>query len=130
MRLLLIILLLASTATTRAQNKEQKTLDQQFEMKKYYLVFLKKGPNRDTDKVKVNAIMKQHLEHLTKMYEDGKMSLAGPLLVENDIRGICVYHIDDMEEVRRLAESDPAVKAGRLVVEVLPWYSAKGMILK
>jgi uncharacterized protein YciI len=28
------------------------------------------------------------------------------------------------EEVRRIAESDPAVKAGLLEVEVRPWYVA------
>jgi uncharacterized protein YciI len=130
MRLLFTLLLFALSTTTYAQDKDKKTLDQQFEMKKYYMVFLKKGPNQDTAKAKNAELMKAHLAHLTKMYEEGKMSLAGPLLIDHDIRGICVYHIDDMAEVRRLAESDPAVQAGRFVVEVLPWYSAKGMILK
>lgn len=130
MRLLFTLLLFALSTTTYAQDKDKKTLDQQFEMKKYYMVFLKKGPNQDTAKAKTAELMKAHLAHLTKMYEEGKMSLAGPLLIDHDIRGICVYHIDDMAEVRRLAESDPAVQAGRFVVEVLPWYSAKGMILK
>lgn len=128
MKLFAALLLLISSAPSFAQDKDKKTLDKQFEMKKYYMVFLKKGPNQDT--AKTAELMKAHLAHLTKMYEDDKMSLAGPLLIDHDIRGICVYHIDDMAEVRRLAESDPAVQAGRFVVEVLPWYSAKGMILK
>lgn len=130
MRSFILLFLLATSAPTFAQDKSSKTMDQQFEMKKYYMVFLKKGPNQDTSKSKTAELMKAHLAHLTKMYEEGKMSLAGPLLIDHDIRGICVYHIDDMAEVRRLAESDPAVQAGRFVVEVLPWYSAKGMILK
>jgi len=74
--------------------------------------------------------MKDHLAHLTKMFDENKMSLCGPMLDDGDIKGVCVYHIDDEKEVKRLAESDPAVKSGRLVVEIHPWYSARGMTLK
>lgn len=128
MRLFIVLFLLAAGVAANAQSKG--TLDKQFEMKQYYLVLLKRGPNQDTASATVKPLMQAHLAHLTRMYEEGKMSLCGPLMVDHDIRGICVYNIDDKEEVRRLAESDPAVRAGRLVVEVLPWYSAKGMILK
>jgi hypothetical protein len=32
------------------------------------------------------------------------------------------------DEVRRLAENDPAVKAGRLKVEIVRWYFEKGAV--
>ena len=128
MRLLILICLLAFSITAPAQKKA--TMEKRFEMKQYYLVLLRRGPEQGQDTATLSALMKQHLAHLTRMYDEGKMSMCGPLGVDHDIRGICIYHIDDMQEVKRLAELDPAVKAGCLVAEVLPWYSAKGMILK
>ncbi|GAA4464624.1 hypothetical protein GCM10023093_15380 [Nemorincola caseinilytica] len=126
--LIATICFLAFSLTAAAQKKE--TPETQYEMKKYYLVLLKRGPEQGQDSATLAALMKEHLAHLERMYNENKMSMCGPLAVDNEIRGICVYHIDDIEEVRRLAGSDPAVKAGRLTVQVLPWYTAKGMILK
>jgi uncharacterized protein YciI len=128
MRLWIFICLLAISLSAAAQEKDKS--EDRFEMKEYYLVFLKRGSAEIKDTAVLSQLMKGHLAHLTRMYDEGKMSLCGPLGVENELRGICVYHIDNIDEVRRLAESDPAVKAGRLRVEVYPWYSAKGMILK
>ncbi len=110
--------------------KESKSLDKE-EMKTYYLVFLKSGPNRGQDSVTAAEIQKGHMAHLTKMYNEGKMDLAGPIMKkEQDIRGICVYNVASLEEAKALAESDPAVKSGRLIVEILPWYSMKGAVLR
>jgi uncharacterized protein YciI len=64
------------------------------------------------------------------MYTEGKMDLAGPIMNEGDIRGICVYNVKNMDEAKTLAESDPAVRSGRLIVEILPWYSQKGAKLR
>ena len=95
-------------------------------MKTYYLVFLLKGPNRSQDSTVSAKIQEAHLAHLTKMYNEGKMAIAGPLLDDQDLRGICVYDVKTLEEAKALAESDPAVKAGRLKVEVHPWMSQRG----
>ena len=125
-RLMLLILILPMFTTAQ----EEKNLNEKFEMKEYYLVFLKEGPHRNQDSVTASKIQERHLAYLTKMYDDDKMSICGPLMDENAIKGMCVYHVGSLEEAKRLAEGDPAVKSGRLLVEVHPWYSAKGMILK
>jgi hypothetical protein len=39
---------------------------------------------------------------------------------------MCVYRVGSIDEARKLAEDDPAVKAGRLRVEVMTWYVQKG----
>ena len=39
-----------------------------------------------------------------------------------------MYQVGSLSEARRLAESDPAVRAGRLRVEVMNWYTEKGAI--
>ncbi len=99
-------------------------------MKTYYLVFLKKGPNRSQDSLTLEKLQEKHLAHLTNMANSGKMNLAGPLMEDGDIRGICVYNTATMEEARELANADPAVAAGRLIVEVHPWYAMKGACLR
>lgn len=109
--------------------KKTKAIEKE-EMKTYYLVFLKKGPKRDQDSTTSAEIQKGHMAHLNKMYNEGKMDLAGPIMNEGDIRGICVYNVKNMDEAKALAESDPAVRSGRLIVEILPWYSQKGAKLR
>ncbi len=135
--LLFITALMCSTLWATAQSSGSKThkgktsasLDKE-EMKTYYLVFLKKGPKRDQDSATAAEIQKGHMAHLTKMYNEGKMDLAGPIMSDHAIRGICVYNVKTMEEAKQLAESDPAVTSGRLIAEIIPWYSQKGALLR
>lgn len=122
-----ISLLLISTFSFAQDNK---TIDKKYEMKTYYLVFLKKGENRTQDSVTVSKLQEQHMAHLTKMADSGKMDICGPLMEDIDIRGICIYNVATKEEAEKLANEDPMVKAGRLKVEVHPFYSAKGVSLK
>jgi hypothetical protein len=39
---------------------------------------------------------------------------------------MCIFRCGSIDEARELAEADPAVKAGRLRVEVMTWYVEKG----
>lgn len=117
------------TKSLVTQNKP-KHIDEQGEMKTYFMVFLVKGDKRDQDSATAAQIQTQHLEHLTKMWNEGKMDIAGPFLDEDDTRGVCVYNVKTIEEAKALAESDPAVKSGRLKVVVRPWMSMKGASLK
>lgn len=56
--------------------------------------------------------------------------MNGPIGDDSDIAGISVYNTATMEEAIKLAEADPAVKAGRLIVEAHPWWLAKGSSVK
>ncbi|HEY0030860.1 MAG TPA: YciI family protein [Bacteroidia bacterium] len=110
--------------------QEKNAIEKKYEMKTYYLVFLKKGANRTQDSTTVSKLQVQHIAHLDKMAEEGKMDICGPLMEEGDIRGICIYNVATKEEAEKLANDDPMVKAGRLKVEIHPFYSAKGASLK
>jgi uncharacterized protein len=107
-----------------------KPLNETKEMKTYWVVFKKKGPNRDQDSATAEIIQKEHLLFLTRMYNEGHALILGPITDDSEIRGITVYGTKTAEEARRLAEQDPAVKAGRLIIEVHPWYTFKGATLK
>jgi uncharacterized protein YciI len=96
------------------------------EMTTYYFVMLVKGPNWTG--ASNPELMKQHLAHLRRMWEAGKMVIAGPLLDDGNTRGLCIYKVASVEEAKKLASDDPAVKAGRLAVEVHPWMVQKGIL--
>lgn len=114
----------------KSSSSKPKKINEQGEMKTYYMVFLVKGDNRTQDSLTAAEIQKQHLAHLDKLWHDGKLDIAGPFLDDNDMRGVCIYNVKTLEEAKELAEADPAVKSGRLKVIVRPWYSMKGASLK
>ena len=100
--------------------------DSTYLMQQYYIVFLKKGANRQQDSLQTARLQEQHLAHLTRMYEEGYTSLTGPMGDTGEIRGIVVYNTPTLKMADSLANLDPMVKAGRLEVEVRPWWTAKG----
>ncbi|MCM4154910.1 YciI family protein [Gramella sp. AN32] len=100
--------------------------DTTYLMQEYYMVFLKEGPNRRQDSLEAASIQEKHMAHLQKLYEDGYTSLTGPMGDNGEIKGIVVFNTSTQKEADSLANMDPAVKAGRLVVEVHPWWAAKG----
>ncbi|HRG37800.1 MAG TPA: YciI family protein [Bacteroidia bacterium] len=126
-RLLFICLLCITSVVVAQENPSEK----KYEMKTYYLVFLKKGPNQNQDTAALKKLQEGHMAHLSKMANAGKMDLAGPIAKkDSELRGICVYNVATKEEAEKLVNEDPMVKSGRLVAEILPWYSAKGASLK
>lgn len=100
--------------------------DSTYLMQQYYLVLLKKGPNRQQDSLAAAKLQQQHLEHLNRMYREGYTSLTGPMGDDGELRGIVVYNTATKEEADSLARLDPMVQAGRLEVEVKPWWTMKG----
>lgn len=125
-----VVLIFFLIIVTFMSAQEKNEFEKKYEMKTYYLVFLKKGPNRNQDSITTAKLQEQHIAHLDKMAESCKMDICGPLMDDGDIRGICIYNVETKEEVEKLANQDPMVKAGRLIVEIHPFYSAKGAKLK
>ena len=59
-----------------------------------------------------------------------KISIAGPSDKHETISGFLLFNTETLKEADSLANLDPAVKAGRLVVETVPWWASKGSKLK
>ena len=57
-----------------------------------------------------------------------KLIVAGPCLDGGHLRGVSVFRVGSLEEAKALAEDDPAVRAGRLVIELHPWMVPKGVL--
>lgn len=99
-----------------------------FEMTTYYLALLYRGPKWTPEETpETRAIQDAHLANIQRLVAEGKLLLAGPFTDDGDLRGIFVFRVGSMEEAQKLAASDPAVQAGRLRLEIHPWYSAKNI---
>jgi uncharacterized protein len=99
------------------------------ELSTYYFGFLKKGQAWTAERTpETQNIQEGHMAHLNASGKSGKLVIAGPLGDNGDIRGILVYKTATVDEARSIAEADPAVKAGRLRVELHRWFVTKGAL--
>ncbi|MFV1884823.1 MAG: YciI family protein [Balneola sp.] len=119
-----------STATQQPETFEMEWAGEKITMQKYFIVFLKSGPNRNQSEDEAAKLQEQHLAYLGGLYEQGIINLNGPTGGEGDIRGFSVYNVATMEQALEYANADPMVKAGRLVIEAHPWWLAKGSGVK
>ena len=97
-------------------------------MRKYVMAFLKAGPNRSQSKEDAAKIQKAHMDNIKRMAEEGKLVVAGPFMDDGDIRGIYIFDVPTVEEARALTETDPAIQAGRLAMELHPWYGSAALL--
>lgn len=100
----------------------------EYGMKTYVMALLKEGPNRTQDSSETARIMDAHLKNISHMANEGKLIVAGPFLDDSDLKGIYIFDVPTIEEARKLTETDPAIKSGRLIMELHPWYGSAALI--
>jgi uncharacterized protein len=90
------------------------------EFDRYTVVLLVQRPDAPVlDDEAAAALQDAHLAHLAALHDAGHLLAAGPLGDER-LRGLCTLNVDP-ERARELHEGDPAVRAGRFSVQVVPW---------
>ncbi|MDO7172019.1 YciI family protein [Mariniflexile sp. AS56] len=99
-------------------------------MQQYFMAFLKNGPIRSQNEEEAEILQQEHLAHLAKMYELGYADISGPFGDTGSIRGVTIYNVPTQKMADSLANADPMVKAGRLVIEMHPWWAGKGSPLR
>jgi uncharacterized protein YciI len=109
----------------RAMEEYKKNPKMNWTMKKHHLVLLKSGPQTEPSAAEAQKIQLDHLWFIRRLMDEGKMLAAGPLMKSSELRGIFVLNTESMEEAKAWSDADPAVKAGRLSVEIHPWLVAK-----
>ena len=100
------------------------------ELERYTFVLLRRPSDApDYPEEQLDAIQEQHLAHLTQLRERGVLLLAGPFGDQPDEawRGLCVL-TTGVDETRELMADDPAVVAGRLVADVMSWWTPRGSL--
>ncbi len=99
----------------------------EYGMKPYVLVFLKRGPNRSSDSTTRANLQAAHMANINRLAVEGKLVLAGPMNSDEDIRGIYIFDVATVEEAKALTETDPAIQAGSLIMEMHPWYGSASL---
>jgi uncharacterized protein YciI len=95
------------------------------ELEPHVVCLLRAAPNRpDFPAEELDAIQERHVAYQEQLRADGKIAAAGPFSDQPDEswRGLTMY-VTSLEEARALAAADPAVSAGRLVVDVFQWWT-------
>ncbi len=84
------------------------------------------------DEAEAARIQAEHLAHHDRLRESGLVVTNGPVRDQADVtlRGLAFYRTGSLAEARQLAEADPAVRAGRLAVEIMTWYCPPGTMSK
>ena len=93
----------------------------------YVMAFLKAGPNRSQDSLEAARLQQAHLDNIKRMAEEGSLLLAGPFLDNGEVRGIYIFDVRTIAEAEALTNTDPAIQAGSLVMELHPWYGSAAL---
>ncbi|WP_249042407.1 YciI family protein [Flagellimonas olearia] len=108
--------------------KAEKYRADDYGMKKYVFAFLKRGPNRSLPKEEADALQMAHLQNIGRMAQEGKLVLAGPFFGNDDLRGIYIFNVSSLEEAKKLTETDPAIQAGSLIMDLKEWYGSAALM--
>ena len=97
-------------------------------MATYVLGLLRKGPEWSPERSpRVDSLQAGHMANMRKMWEAGRLVLAGPVDARDDLRGIWVFRADSAAEVSEMCGRDPSVRAGRLNVDLMTWWAPVGI---
>jgi len=99
------------------------------DLEAFELVLLRRpGSAPDYPDEELERIQREHLAYHAGLREAGHVVTNGPVDGQPDpsLRGLTCYRTGSLERSRQLAEADPAVRAGRLTVEIMTWYCPPG----
>jgi uncharacterized protein YciI len=95
----------------------------------YVFGILLRGPKwtaQETEETK--KIQAGHMANIGRLSDAGKLVLAGPFEGGGERRGVFIFKVPTLEEAQRLTDTDPAVAAGRLKVQLYKWSVPAGML--
>ena len=99
------------------------------DLEAFELVLLRRADDPpDYPDDELDRIQREHLDYHARLRGTGEIVTNGPVVDQPDpsLRGLTFYRTGSLDQARALAEADPAVRAGRLAVEIMTWYCPPG----
>jgi uncharacterized protein YciI len=94
-----------------------------------YLALLSRGAKWTPEVTPATQeIQKGHMANIHRLADMKKLVVAGPFGDNGSLRGIFVFKVASIAEARALTETDPAVQAGRLAIDIHPWLVPEGVL--
>ena len=103
------------------------------DLEAYELVLLRRPASPpDYPDEELERIQREHISYHTWLREAGHVVTNGPVDEQPDpsLRGLTFYRTGSLEQSQALALDDPAVRAGRLTVEIMTWYCGPGLMVR
>lgn len=97
-------------------------------MKKYVMAFLYSGANQDISADSAAVLQGAHMENIMRMAEEGTLVVAGPFFGKGELRGIYIFDVQSIADAEALTNTDPAIQAGSLRMELLEWYGSAALL--
>lgn len=120
--------LLLTVGAMAQTGKSDQSKPPQFDLDSYQFGLLRKGPNHGTGtKEEADKVQAGHMANINKMALSGKLMAAGPMGDNGDLRGIFLFKAASLDEAKAMAAEDPAIKAGRLRMDIYTWYGPKNI---
>jgi len=122
----LLLLLIVFNLTTKAQYDSalaKKLSADEYGMKSYVLVMLKKGSANITDKKVTDSIFRGHMANIQRLASENKLVVAGPMgKNDKNYEGVFVFNTASIDEAKQWLNTDPAIQSKDLDAELYAWY--------
>jgi len=114
---LFAVIALASSSLATAQTPTNAAPPQ------YFLVLLNRPVNGPQLSKEASAkLQEEHMANIRKLAAEHRLLVAGPFMDDTTLRGIFILQAESAAQAQAWADSDPAIKAGRLAAEMHgPW---------
>lgn len=128
----LLTLACCSQKTEKPKTEPATTISHLADTATYYVGLIKSAPDRAAiSDEEVQRIQRAHLDNIGRLADEGLMALAGPFWTEDNthkIRGLFWFRVANQNTADSLSATDPAVIAGRLMVENYAWLGSANMV--
>ena len=98
-------------------------------MRSYVLVILKTGPKRVPDGKERTDMFAGHFANMKRLADAGKLVLAGPLDGVDGWRGLYVFAVSEIDDAKKLTETDPVIIKGEMIGEYHKYYGSAGLMM-
>jgi uncharacterized protein YciI len=98
-------------------------------MRMYVHVVLKTGPTPVAPGPERDEMFRGHFANIKRLAAEGVLAYAGPFDGVDGWRGLYIFALSDIEQVKKLVATDPVVARGEMTAEYHKHYGSAALML-